>query len=280
MKRALCLLFALVAGGCSTPSPVAPGLHGSIGLPHSGFLTDSVELPKEGKGFKWKSTADHHWGLPRMVAMIEDAAGQVDAARPSSQPLFVGDISAKGGGQLMPKHRSHRTGRDVDLLFFLTTIEGIPIPNPAFVNIGADGLGVSETGHFVRFDVDREWLLIRGIVSSKDAHVQWIFISRVLEALLVERAIARGEPPELIHRAQTVMQQPGDSLPHDDHIHVRLACEPEERAHGCEGGPTWEWLPRAPKHIEASRSELLDALLGPSVSGGSAIVTTPVATAE
>ncbi|MGZ3452027.1 MAG: penicillin-insensitive murein endopeptidase [Polyangiales bacterium] len=275
MTRALALSLVLAASACSTPSAVAPGLQGSIGMPHSGFLTNGHELPKEGKGFKWKSTADHHWGLPRMIAMIEDASGRVEEARPGSQPLFVGDISAKGGGALMPKHRSHRTGRDVDLMFYLTTLEGIPVPNAAFVKIGADGLGVSDTGHFVRFDVVRQWLLVRGLVDSKEAHVQWIFISRVLEALLVERAIARGEPPTLIHRAQTVMQQPGDSLPHDDHIHVRLACEPEERAHGCDGGPTWDWLPRPQKQIEASRSELLEALLGPSVAGPGAAIASP-----
>ena len=41
-------------------------------------------------------------------------------------------------------------------------------------------------------------------------------------------------------KAEQVMQQPGDSLPHDDHIHVRIACEPEEYATGCDGGgPQW-----------------------------------------
>jgi penicillin-insensitive murein endopeptidase len=271
----------LLASACSAPSAIAPNLTGSVGVPHSGFLVGGSELPKEGRGYKWKSTADHHWGLPRLVALIEESAGKVDEARPGSQPLFVGDLSAKGGGALMPKHRSHRTGRDVDLMFFLTTVEGIPVPNQTFVKIGADGLGVSE-GKFVRFDVDREWLLVRSLVASDRAHIQWIFISRVLEALLVERAIALGEPPDLVHKAQMVMQQPGDSLPHDDHIHVRLACEPEEFAHGCEGGgPRWDWLPHAPKRVEASKAELLDALLGPTVGGEkSSAVSASVSSSE
>ena len=30
--------------------------------------------------------------------------------------------------------------------------------------------------------------------------------------------------------------QPGDSLPHDDHFHLRVACSPEEAQAGCSGG--------------------------------------------
>jgi penicillin-insensitive murein DD-endopeptidase len=263
---AACL--ALAAVGCSTPSALAPNLQGSVGLPHSGFLTGARELPAEGRGYQWKSAADHHWGLPRLVDLIEEATHHVDEARPGSKPLVVGELSARGGGALMPKHRSHRSGRDVDLLLYMTTVEGVPVTNGAFVKIGPDGLGVSETGRFVRFDVDREWLLVRSIVASDKAHVQWIFVSRVLEALMVERAMALGEPAELIQKAQTVMQQPGDSLPHDDHLHVRIACEADEYTHGCEGGgPAWAWLPRPAKRIEAPATELLEALLGPSVAG-------------
>ncbi|MBI2388937.1 MAG: penicillin-insensitive murein endopeptidase [Deltaproteobacteria bacterium] len=264
--------------GCSTPSALAPGLRGSVGVPHSGFLTGGKELPAEGKGYKWKSAADHHWGLPRLVELIEESAAKVSDERPGSKPLHVGELSARGGGALMPKHRSHRTGRDVDLLFYLTTLEGVPAANDGFVKIGPDGLGVSGAGRFVRFDVDRNWILVRSMVASKKAHVQWIFISRVLEALLVERAIALGESPELVQRAQTVMQQPGDSLPHDDHIHLRVACEADEFVHGCEGGgPAWAWLPRPARKVEASPRELLFALLGPSVAGE---VAEPIATLE
>jgi penicillin-insensitive murein endopeptidase len=52
---------------------------------------------------------------------------------------------------------------------------------------------------------------------------------------------------DLVWHAETVLMQPGDSLAHDDHIHMRIACTPEELVLGCEGGgPRWEWLPAAP----------------------------------
>ncbi|MBK7402288.1 MAG: penicillin-insensitive murein endopeptidase [Myxococcales bacterium] len=257
-------LLAVVAAGCSIPSAVAPQIRGSVGLPHSGFLTDSKELPRKGKGYEWRRTQDHHYGLPRLVGMLEEASASVVVARPNSQPVIMGELSAKGGGALMPTHRSHRTGRDVDVLFYVTSLEGAPIPNPDFVKIGPDGVGVSAAGRFVRFDTARQWIFVKSLVETKQAHVQWIFISRVLEALLVEHAIALGEPSALVQKAQTVMQQPGDSLPHDDHIHVRIACEADEYARGCDGGgPQWGWLPKPAPRVAVPASELVATLVGP-----------------
>jgi penicillin-insensitive murein endopeptidase len=75
-----------------------------------------------------------------------------------------------------------------------------------------------------------------------------MFCSHEVEALLVEYARARGELPELVWHVETILMQPGDSLAHDDHIHMRIACTPEETVLGCEGGgPRWEWLPALPE---------------------------------
>jgi penicillin-insensitive murein DD-endopeptidase len=266
LLRSTFALAALAISACSIPSAVSPSFSGSVGVPHAGFLTNGVELPKEGKGYRWKSAADHHFGLPRMVSLLKEASASVAEQRPSTPPVYIGEISAKGGGALLPKHRSHRTGRDVDVMFFVTTLEGAPVAGTGFTKFGPDGLGVDTGGRFLRFDTDREWLFIKGLLSSKEAHVQWIFIARLLEAVIIEHAIALGEPTQLVAMAEQVMQQPGDSLPHDDHIHVRLACEPDEFARGCDGGgPRWAWLPAVSK-FEASPSELVDALLGPSVA--------------
>jgi penicillin-insensitive murein endopeptidase len=87
--------------------------------------------------------------------------------------------------------------------------------------------------------------------------VQFLFISKPLEALLMDYARARGEPLELQDRAQTVMLQPRDSLPHDDHLHLRVACSPEEIQAGCSGGgPYWEWLPPLPTNQAATQALL------------------------
>ena len=95
--------------------------------------------------------------------------------------------------------------------------------------------------------------------------MQWLFISTPLEALIIEYARARGEDPELVWHAESVMQQPGDSSPHDDHLHLRIACTPDEALAGCEGGgPYWPWLPSLPDGPSPDDDgALLQALLGP-----------------
>lgn len=246
-------LLALVSSlglstvGClSSPSPLAPNLHGSIGLPHHGSLTGGVALADRGDGFTRFRKDGVKWGLPRLVTTIERAARTVREEHPGTPPLVVGDLSMREGGQ-NPRHRSHRTGRDVDLVFYALTPDGRPVQAPGFTRYGPDGLGKPEKGSkWLRFDVARQWSLVKALVEAPEANVQWIFIARWLEAMVSEWALAKGEDPELVWQAEVVMKQPGDSAAHDDHVHVRLACTGEEEVAGCAGGPRWSWMASAP----------------------------------
>jgi len=250
--------LGLALGGCfSAPTPLAPGLAGSVGMPNSGVQTGAVELPERGSGFaRYRPKGQHHWGRPRLVNAITRIAAEVEAELPGGV-LVIGDLGAQRGGQI-PGHASHRSGRDVDLLFYALTPAGAPIPSPGFVRYEADGLAIVQgTDDYVRLDVAREWLLVKKLVTDAEIGVQFLFISRPLEALLMDYARARGEPLELQYRVQTVMLQPGDSLPHDDHLHLRIACSPEEVQAGCSGGgPYWEWLPALPKGQELNQALL------------------------
>ncbi len=252
------LALGVTLGGCfSAPTPLAPGLWGSVGMPNQGVQTGALELPEQGKGFeRYRPKGRNHWGRPRLVNALTRIAAEVDSELPGGV-LVIGDLGAKDGGQI-PGHASHRSGRDVDLLFFAETPAGAPIASPGFVRYEADGLAVVPgSDDYVRLDIAREWLLVKKLVNDREIGVQFLFISRPLEALLIDYARARGEPLELLYRAQTVMLQPGDSLPHDDHLHLRIACSPEETQAGCSGGgPYWEWLPALPQGQELDQALL------------------------
>jgi penicillin-insensitive murein DD-endopeptidase len=238
----------LGALGCfATPTPLAPGLEGSVGWPHHGVQTGAVELPEAGAGFaRFRSEGGHYWGQPALVNGLREAARSVAAELPGGPPLIVGDLSAQYGGKIS-RHHSHRSGRDVDLLWFVTTPDGRPLRNTSFVHLGNDGMGRAPKLGYVRLDVPRQWLLVKSLLESDQLGVQWLYSSSVVEALVIEYALARGEDSELIWRAQNVMLEPLDSLPHDDHLHVRIACPPGTGAHGCEGGgPHWAWLGALP----------------------------------
>lgn len=265
---------AVPLGGCArAPSPLAPHLGGSIGMPHRGVLTTSAELPRRAEGLRWLRDDDHHHGLPRFVATIERAAEAVARARPGAT-LTVGDLSARSGGRLLP-HSSHRSGRDADLLLYVQTLDGAPIEATDWIHIAADGLGWDEKGQrYVRLDVERQWLLVKALVTDDDARVQWLFVSRPVRSLLLEWARARGEPADTIVRAMdTLWQPPPPAQSHDDHIHVRTACDPSEIAAGCEpSGPERPWLAardaeRAP--ATDTTTDLLLAILRPLEAAGS-----------
>lgn len=280
MRRFVTLsLASLVMGGCArAPSPLAPHWAGSIGVPHRGVLTRAVELPASGPGFRVLRENDRHFGTKRFVSALTKAAGKVHEQRPGGT-LVIGDLSAKTGGKI-PSHASHRTGRDVDLLFYTTTLEGAPATPKDFVHLGTDGLAWDKPGQrFLRFDVEREWLLVKALVESPDARVQWLFASRPVLAMLLEWGRARGEPGETLVRAMEMLVEPGPpAQSHDDHLHVRIACDAEEVLLGCEpSGPARPWIANAnalSSAVDAGEPttvELVEALLLPLPPTGHAL---------
>jgi penicillin-insensitive murein endopeptidase len=265
----------LLGVGCArAPSPLAPHLAGSIGMPHRGVLTNASELPKTGAGFRWLRDNDRHHGLPRFVASIERAAGKVATERPGGT-LLVGDLSARTGGKVSG-HASHRSGRDADLLLYMTTLEGAPVETSDFVRVGNDGLAWDEAGkRFLRFDVEREWLLVKALVEDDGARTQWLFVSTPVKNMLLEWARARGEKPETIVRAMDAMwQPPPPAQAHDDHIHFRTACEPDEVTAGCEPtGPDRPWIATRKPLEPDTTAELLTAILRPLDDKGGGVAS-------
>ncbi len=242
----LAATVAVLSSGClASPSPLAPQLGGSVGSPSQGTLQGGEELPRKGPGFeRYRPWGRAHWGTPALVRLVQEVAARVELEAPSGAPLVVGDLSAKQGGRI-PRHSSHRTGRDVDFLWYVTTPAGVPVRNPGFIHMGPDGLApLPGTDGYLKLDERRQWLLFKALLTSRAANVQWLFVSRPVEAIIIDYAQARGEPLELIWHAENVMRQPRDAAPHADHVHVRIACSEDEAVLGCYGGgPHWEWLP-------------------------------------
>lgn len=260
MTRLLVLgLVCVFASACiGTPNPLHPTLTGSVGFPHSGAQTSALELPVSGPGFaRFRPNEKVYWGQPALVNGIQSVAKRVHDRFDGGPPIVLGDLSARLGGKI-PRHNSHRTGRDVDVLWDLMTPEGKPVRTPGFLKVGPDGLAFDPgSGRYYRLDVERQWQVVKAFLTTPGLGVQWMFCATWIEALLIQYARARGEPDDLVWQAQTVMLQPADSLPHDDHIHLRTACSPQEAIAGCMGGgPHWDWLPELPDLGALSIEEL------------------------
>lgn len=214
----------------------------SLGLANRGALLNGRELPQQGPGFERANLGDDtRHGVPLLLAALERAARDVADTYPGTRPLRVGDISGPHGGDHQ-RHGSHRSGRDVDLLFYLLDEHGASIPGSGFFGFDERGVGYYQ-GRMVFFDTARNWRLVRTLLADEQAVVQWIFCVDGIKARLLAYAAVHERDPRLLVRAAYVLHQPSSGNPHRDHFHVRIACSADERARGClDDGPTWPWL--------------------------------------
>jgi penicillin-insensitive murein endopeptidase len=265
MLAGFVVFVPLVVGGCSGPL----GLDGSsvsIGTTGEGTVRSPVELPFDGDGYmvptRWR-LRHSNYGTDELVGVVVRAARAVERALPGGTAP-IGDLSRRAGGASI-EHKSHQSGRDVDVFFYAVDAGGRSVtPGEAMVRYGVEGQAVrwSPAHGFAppaapvpayRFDAARNWAFVRALLMDEDTEVQWIFIQRALGALLLRAATEAGEDPALVARAAFILHEPTDSEPHDDHMHVRLYCDPSDRWLGCsDRGPVrwWkkEWKYMAPPY--------------------------------
>jgi len=240
-----------------------------MGSFNNGALRRGRKLPEEGPGFVvptlWRERGANY-GTDEIVAAIMRAAKRVAKEVPGGT-LGVADIAMKGGGE-SKLHRSHENGHDADLIYYALDDEGQPVlPVSAMPRYGAGlrSLKVRPTPGVTfeeftprKFDVRRNWALVRALLEDPAIEIQFLFIHNRLRHALLQHAKDRHESEELLERAEAVLRQPGDTLPHDDHLHLRIYCSPTDRALGCrDGGPLRWWrkrykyMPPRPKHENA-----------------------------
>lgn len=233
------------------PDPLRlPGSHStSIGTPVEGRLEGGVPLPREALGLRWnpaKNPSARH-GTVELVSALLRAAAMVEAEFPGGA-LTVGDLSMPEGGDI-PGHASHRNGRDVDVSFYLLDETGAPAPGKS-IPIEPDGTGVdyrdlstSEDDVPFTIDLPRTWAFLQALVLDDAIAVHRIFVVEHVRTSLLEHARAKGAPKAAIDRFADLTCQP--AFPHDDHMHIRVFCTPEDIALGCEDAP-----PIYPWHAE------------------------------
>jgi LysM repeat protein len=192
------------AGGGRKPSP-APALVGAVQLPRDRAYY--LRHPKRA------------YGLPHVVESTRAAVMAVKEKHPRVHRLAIGDLSAQSGGRLSG-HKSHRTGRDVDIgLYFRRSPSSYP---QKFV--GAKSAPV---------DLAATWALIEAFYeqSQRAGGPVQIFLDFEVQGEIHDWARKHGVSRRVLRevfqyphgryaRRGLVRHEPA----HDDHLHVRFGC--------------------------------------------------------
>jgi penicillin-insensitive murein DD-endopeptidase len=192
----------------------------SVGSPIEGFQLRAKRL-RETESLALKNAERRtSYGHPSLVLMLQRSAKQM-AREASGAVLLVGDLSNENGGPLAG-HRSHQSGRDADVGFFVTDAKGRPKRLDHFVAFGADGKAKDGSG--LLFDDYRNWLLIQMWLKDSRAGIKYVFVAKPLRQRLLDFASSRPAFRKYAGAAAVLLHQPSNSAAHDDHFHVRITC--------------------------------------------------------
>jgi len=172
-----------------------------------GMLKHGVQMP-DGRYYVVKHPS-LSWGTPETVRLIQTAVSKYRSRAGGGPKVHVGDISKRGGGKF-PPHRSHQTGKDVDVGYVL---KGSQADETRFVNANGNNL-----------DLDRTWKLIDAFLDTDK--VRYIFMDRRVQKMLYDHAKSKGVSEDTLDELFQYPRRRGGIIRHSkghvNHFHVRF----------------------------------------------------------
>lgn len=227
---------ATAHGRDSTPD----GTSVSVGRHNRGRLVHGAELHESDVLRLKQPTSSQRFGTDELVALLGRVARRVNERTPGSR-LTVGDLSMERGGRFRP-HRSHQSGRDVDVGFYVVDTAGTLLDLRRFFVFRRDGTSRADASY--RYDFVRNWQLVEALVTDTEVPVQWMFVARELQVGLLAEGLRQGASEDTMLRASTIMSQPSRGGRHRDHFHVRIYCPPNDRPRCDDDPPFHPWFDR------------------------------------
>ncbi len=168
-----------------------------------------------GPGYKVRRPS-RSWGTFLTVNTLIDVFTAHHRKFPDGHAVRVDDLSRKGGGYLKP-HKSHRTGRDVDIRYPLK------VATDKYVKANAKNI-----------DLDRAWHMVHSFMKTEK--ITFLFIDYKLQKLFYQRAQKEKVPAATLKewfqypRGKNVLKgiirhEPG----HATHLHVRFHRMPKQK---------------------------------------------------
>jgi len=174
----------------------------SIGPPNAGRLRGAVPMP-EGDGWQLRKDRSRVWGTALTVDTLVSTFTAYREHYPEAHPVQVRDLSTRRGGRIGP-HRSHQSGRDVDIRFVANTLR-------------EDGTPWRRTTQDT-FHTAANWFLVKRLLDS--GAVQSIFMSAKVQRWLRAHAVADVGEAAAAEYFESISHEHG----HRHHMHVRFRC--------------------------------------------------------
>src|SRR5262245_48440038 len=112
--------------GCAELGVVSDGTSISVGKPSHGYLVAGVRLPDRGEGYVTREVwqlRNNRYGTDELIDLVTAVARRM-GTQVHDVKLVVADLSGLGGGEKSAFHRSHQSGRDADLLYYMRDAQG------------------------------------------------------------------------------------------------------------------------------------------------------------
>lgn len=199
----------------------------SVGRPSDGRLVGASNLDPDGdnRGVGWVISESRQatWATPETVQYLRRCMSQYrhNYPRTKADPIAIGDLSRRQGGPL-PPHKSHQSGRDVDIGFILKNRSKNPEE------------GALRRATPATLDTEKQWFLTKCFLDNPETQL-----------ILMEESIvsALKEYVEKLYKKRKHLQRrylrffPGGEAAviqgdedHTSHMHVRFRCPKGDKA--------------------------------------------------
>ena len=186
------------------------------GFYSKGSLVNASVVPLEGAGFiKIMRPRDRGYATFDWVQVIERATKALHEEYADGEPLQIGDVAGRNGGQLA-QHASHQNGLDGDVVYFRNNHhQQDPEDASGFKEIFVvDGKTISPN-----FDAKRNWRFINHLTDTN--RLVRIFMDPVIKRELCDYSKKIGEYDA---NGIEVLRHVRPYVNHRDHMHVRITC--------------------------------------------------------
>ncbi len=183
----------------------------SWGQANNGRLFNGIAM-ESSPGLRVRNMA-RSYGTQRVIDLLQGAGADLKARWPDAPELVVGSLSLQNGGRI-PPHRSHQSGRDVDLSYYHRG----NVELPDFRDMTPE-----------RLDAVKNWHFFKTLIATEE--VEFIFVDYALQEVLYEYARSIGYSEEDL---EEIFQYPRSRTTpvgiirhargHQNHFHLRFTC--------------------------------------------------------